>query len=78
MGAVPSFVTVFSGSSIEASLVLSFLESHGIAAQIEGEHMGVTAPYAGAGGGAGAVKVNVPANDAAEAQEILANRTRGD
>lgn len=78
MGADQSFVTVFSGSSIEAPLVMSFLESHGIAAQIEGEHMGITAPFLGAGGGAGAVKVNVPANDSVEAQEILANRNQGD
>jgi Putative prokaryotic signal transducing protein len=69
-----STVTVFSGSGVEASMVLSFLESNGISARLEGEYVGTTAPHLAAAGGAGAVKVAVAAGDAASAKELLAER----
>ncbi len=71
MSTAESFVEVFSGSAIEASLVRGLLESSGFAAFLEGEHMGVTAPYLAAGGGAGAVKVIVNSDDAIEARKLI-------
>lgn len=72
-----TFVIVFSGSGIEASMVQLYLESSGIAAQLEDEHIGTMAPYLAAAGGAGAVKVAVAARDAASAKELLAKRRGG-
>jgi hypothetical protein len=74
MNSGASTVIVFSGSRVEASMVLSFLESNEIAARLEDEYTGTTAPYMAAAGGAGAVKVAVAAADAALAKELLANR----
>ncbi|OWK45091.1 putative signal transducing protein [Fimbriiglobus ruber] len=74
MSSSASIVTIFSGSGIEASMVLSFLESNGIPARLEDEYTGTMAPHVAAGGGAGAVKVAVAAGDAAAAKELLAKR----
>jgi hypothetical protein len=74
MNSGASIVTVFSGSDVEASIVVSFLESNGISAWLEEEYIGSIAPYMAAGGGAGAVKVAVEAQDAASAKELLARR----
>jgi hypothetical protein len=65
---------VFAGSSTEAALVRSFLESNGIAARLVEEHIGTMAPHLAAGGGAGAVKVVVETGDAVRAKELLADR----
>jgi hypothetical protein len=69
-----STVTIFVTSAVEASLVRSFLESHGIAARLEDEHTGTIAPFVAAGGGAGAIKVSVAMEDATEARDLLAKR----
>ncbi|HEV3387333.1 MAG TPA: DUF2007 domain-containing protein [Gemmata sp.] len=74
MNSGASIVTVFSGSEVESSIVVSFLESNGISAWLEEEYIGSIAPYMAAGGGAGAVKVAVEAQDAASAKELLARR----
>jgi hypothetical protein len=68
------FETVFAGSPIEASLVQNFLEERGIAARLADEFIGTTAPHIAAGGGAGAVKVQVASAEAGRAREILALR----
>jgi hypothetical protein len=66
--------TVFTGSAAEASLVRGFLDGHGLTAYLSDEYIGTAAPYMAAGGGAGAVKVQVAAIDAARAQDLLARR----
>ena len=71
MSSGASTVTIFSGSGIEASIVVSFLESNGISARLEDEYTGTMAPYATAAGGAGAVKVAVDPEDATSAKELL-------
>jgi hypothetical protein len=68
------FETVFAGSSIEASLVRNFLEGEGVSALLADEFIGATAPHLAAGGGAGAVKVQVARTDAARARELLTRR----
>jgi hypothetical protein len=68
-----SRVIVFAGSSTEAAIVQSFLESNGIAADLVDEHIGSVAPHVAAGGGAGAVKVAVADGDAVTARELLAD-----
>src|SRR5262249_46017999 len=73
-----SSTVVFAGSSPEAAIVRSFLESRGIAARLADEYIGTTAPHLAAGGGAGAVNVVVDARDAARAQELLVERDRRD
>ena len=67
-----SSVTIYSGSPIEASLVLSFLKSYGISAKLEDDHTGTIAPFVTAGGGAGAIRVSVSIEDATEAKHLLA------
>jgi putative signal transducing protein len=69
-----SSISVFAGSSAEAAIVRSFLESNGIAARLADEHIGTMAPHLAAGGGAGAVKVLVEGSDAARAKQLLAER----
>ena len=70
--------TIFAGSSVEAALVRSFLEDHGISAFLMEERVGTIAPYAAAAGGAGAVKVAVAAEDVAKAKYYLAERGQSD
>jgi hypothetical protein len=66
--------TVFTGSSVEAGLAQGLLEAHGVTAYLSDEYIGVVAPHLAAGGGAGAVKVQVAAADAARARDLLARR----
>ena len=66
--------TIFAGTSLEAALVRSYLEDHGIAAFLVEERVGTMAPYAAAAGGAGAVKVAVAPEDVAKARYYLAER----
>jgi hypothetical protein len=68
-----NFVTVFAGASVEAGIVRALLESQGIAAWLEEEYIGTVAPWMSAAGGAGAVKVLVAQEHAAEARSILAD-----
>jgi hypothetical protein len=70
------FETVFTGSSIEASLARNLLEEHGFSVMVADEFIGTTAPHIAAGGGAGPVKVQVARADAARARELLSNRGR--
>jgi hypothetical protein len=67
------FATVFAGSSMEAGMVRALLESQGIAAWLDEEYIGTVAPWMSAAGGAGAVKVLVAQENAAEARTILAD-----
>ena len=69
-----SSVTVFAGTASEAEMVRSYLEPYGIAVRLDDEHLGITAPYLAAPGGAGAVKVTVAHDDAARARKLLADR----
>jgi hypothetical protein len=71
-----SSIIVFAGSSTEAAIVRSFLESNGIATRLVDEHIGTMAPHLAAGGGAGAVKVVVEGGDVARAKELLGERER--
>jgi hypothetical protein len=66
--------TVFTGSSVEAGVVQSLLESHGLTTYLSDEYVGTVAPHLAAGGGAGAVKVQVASTDAARARDLLARR----
>jgi hypothetical protein len=77
MSSDASSVIVFAGSGVEASMVLSFLKSNGIAARLEDEHIGTMVPHVAAGGGAGAVKVAVAAEDAGVAKKLLAKHRGG-
>jgi hypothetical protein len=72
----PEFETVFTGTSAEAGLARGFLEEHGLQAYLTDDHLGTTAPYLAAGGGAGAVKVQVAGADAARARDLLARHAR--
>ena len=47
-----SSVTVFAGTASEAEMVRSYLEPYGIAVRLDDEHLGITAPYLAAPGGA--------------------------
>lgn len=71
-----SSTIVFAGSSAEAEVVRSFLESNGIATRLVDEHIGTVAPHLAAAGGAGAFKVVVEAGDAARAEGLLAEHDR--
>jgi hypothetical protein len=68
------FETVFTGTSAEVGLARGFLEEHGLEAYLTDDHLGTTAPYVAAGGGAGAVKLQVAGADAVRARELLAFR----
>jgi hypothetical protein len=74
MGGQRTLVTVFTGSSVEAGLARGMLEAHGLTAYLSGEYIGTVAPYLSAGGGVGAVKVQVASADAARARDLLARR----
>jgi hypothetical protein len=70
-------VNVFAGATIEADLVRLHLQEQGIDARLENENVGTVAPYAAAGGGAGAVRVSVPVTDESRARELI-ERHRSD
>jgi hypothetical protein len=66
--------TVLTGSPVEASLARGLLEAHGLTTYLSDEYIGTVAPHLAAGGGAGAVKVQVASADAARARDLLAGR----
>ena len=66
--------TVFTGTPVEAGLARGFLEENGLPAFLAGEYIGTAAPYMAAGGGAGAVQVQVGRADAVQARALLADR----
>jgi hypothetical protein len=76
MGKGSSSIVVYAGSSTEAALVRSLLESNGNAYRLVDEHIGTMTPHLSAGGGAGAVKVGVAQSDAERARGLLADHGR--
>lgn len=67
----PNPVVVFSGDDIEARLVWSRLEGHGINAKLMNQNIGSLAPWQSAPGGAGAVQVVVASRDLEKARDVL-------
>lgn len=68
-----SLVTVASGSSMEMDLLRSYLEAQGLQVFLQGEYTGQLAPYVAGSGGAAAVQMLVPEDQAAMAQELIEN-----
>ncbi len=66
-----SFVEVFVGNSIEASMVKAMLEYEGIDAFVQDELVGINFPHYSSPGGAGGVKVAVPENSAEQARQLI-------
>jgi hypothetical protein len=64
--------TVFAGSAAEAAMVRSLLESEGFTVYLDDERIGTMAPHIASAGGASAVKVMVPGDEAVRALELLA------
>jgi len=67
-------VTVASGNSRDADLMKAYLESQGITVFLKGEFIGSVAPHLAAGGGAGAVQVQVPAAQVEQAQALISEK----
>lgn len=65
-------VEVFAGTSAQATIVQSILESAGIFSFLKDDIMGTLFPWYSAPGGAGAVKVFVSDADFEEARAIVA------
>ena len=66
-----TFVEVYAGTSWQAGLVLSLLEHAGITAFLKDDFLGTLTPWYAAPGGAGAVKVLVPAEFGEDALPII-------
>jgi len=64
-------VEVYSGSSVQAGMVKSLLESEGINAYLKDEFIGTLAPWYSSAGGAGAVKIFVSGKDYEKAIQLL-------
>jgi hypothetical protein len=64
-------VEVFAGTTWEAGIVKSLLESEGIEAFLNDEFTGTLAPWYTAGGGAGAVRVIVSSLDYEKAKPVV-------
>lgn len=64
-------IVVFSGDDLQAQMVWSRLEGHGIEAQLIDSHMGGIAPWYVTAGGVGAVKVAVATKDVDKARDVL-------
>lgn len=62
---------LFSGTSMEAGMVQSFIEAHGIQAFLINDHMGTLEPWVVAAGGLNPVKVLVSESDYPEAAALL-------
>jgi len=65
------FVDVFVGNSIEASMVKAMLDREEIDAFLQNEFVGTNFPHYASPGGAGGVKVAVPAKDAEQARKLI-------
>ena len=63
-------VIVFAGDDLDARMIWSRLEGHGIEAELVDQYIGTLAPWYLAGGGAGAVKVVVAAVDLEKARDV--------
>jgi hypothetical protein len=66
-----TFVTVFSGSSMDAEMMKQYLESNGVMATIRNQYMGTIAPWYVSGGGANPVDVEVLEHDKEAALALL-------
>ncbi len=69
------FVTIATGSSVQADQMKMYLESEGITVFLHGQFFGTAAPHLAAPGGAGAVRVQVPKSQERQARLLL---DRGD
>ena len=67
-------VTIGSDSSLEAELKKMILEQHGITVFLPEQYTGAIAPHITSYGGAGAVRIQVPKSQAAEARRLLSER----
>jgi len=64
-------VVVFAGDTFQANHAKNELENNGLTVFLEGEVTGTLAPWHSAPGGAGAVRVTVPNEEAEEAKRII-------
>jgi hypothetical protein len=68
---VNDFIEVFSGTSIEAGIVMSMLKDAEVEAFLKDDYMGTIAPWHVSGGGAGAVKIVVSIVELEKAKVVI-------
>jgi hypothetical protein len=66
-----TFVTVFSGSSMDAEIIKQYLESNGVMATIRNQFMGTIAPWQVSGGGTSPADVEVLEHDRQAALALI-------
>jgi hypothetical protein len=69
-------IEIFAGTPWQAGMVKTMLEDNGIQAFLKDEILGTLYPWWAAPGGAGSVKVEVPAVDYEKARVIVAGYER--
>jgi hypothetical protein len=64
-------IEIYSGTSLDAAFLKTMLEDAGIRAFLKDDNMGTIAPFQVSGGGAGAVKIVINAENYEEANKIV-------
>ncbi|MCW3805905.1 DUF2007 domain-containing protein [Plebeiibacterium marinum] len=66
-----NLVEIYSGPSVEAGIVKSYLSDSGIEAYLKDEYMGTIAPWNVSAGGANPVKIFVPDSEMEQAKKLV-------